>query len=147
MNHTLTSKGQQDALNYFVQEVLSGLFKLVFMGTWFIGEFEVELPERYLILPSNFPKHFINGQTLSYSTLDLEGTFQIPKYLREDKQMLGKCLKLFDHIIVLVATSVARIPMIFFFSVSFGFKFIQPFNKHLIIPIYLQVTIGVLFRM
>lgn len=62
MNHTLRSRVQQDALNYFVQEdpVLFGLFKLVFMETWFIGEFEIQPPERYLIPPFNFPKHFIN---------------------------------------------------------------------------------------
>lgn len=62
MNHTLRSKEQQDALNHFVQEdpVLFGLFKLVFMETWFIEEFEIEPPERYLIPLLNFPKHFVN---------------------------------------------------------------------------------------
>lgn len=56
MNHILSGKVQQDALNYFVQAdpVLFGLVKLVFMETWFTEELEIEPPDRYLIPPLNF---------------------------------------------------------------------------------------------
>lgn len=44
VSHTLRSKVPQHALNDFVQEdqALFGLFKLVFMETWFTEEFQIE---------------------------------------------------------------------------------------------------------
>lgn len=44
ISHTLRSKVPQHALNDFVQEdqVLFGVFKFVFMETWFTEEFQME---------------------------------------------------------------------------------------------------------